>query len=93
MLSLCPSIVPRRCPSSCRRSRTPLDSLMELTFQHLAQRCAAGQLRPAWSALLVALDRALLATHRSKFTQFLLWFVAQQVRGTRIPLPNVYSNV
>ena len=70
-----------------------MDSLMELTFQHLAQRCAAGQLRTAWSALLVALDRALLATHRSKFTQFLLWFVAQQVRGARIPLPNVYSNV
>ena len=65
-----------------------LDSLMELTFQHLAQRCAAGQLRPAWTALLGALDRALLATHRSKFTQFLLWFVAQQARGRDVRGPD-----
>ncbi len=43
-------------------------------------RCGAGQLRAAWTTLLGALDRALLATHRSKFTQFLLWFVAQQAR-------------
>ena len=61
-----------------------LDSLMELTFQHLAQRCAAGQLRPAWTALLGAVDRALLATRRSKYTQFLLWFVAQQARAYRV---------
>ena len=46
----------------------------------LPDRCGAGQLRPAWTTLLGALDRALLTTHRSKFTQFLLWFVAQQVR-------------
>jgi len=45
-------------------------------------RCGAGQLRAAWTTLLGALDRALLATHRSKFTQFLLWFVAQQARHT-----------
>ena len=50
-------------------------------------RCGAGQLRPAWTTLLGALDRALLSTHRSKFTQFLLWFVAQQARRQRRMLP------
>ena len=53
---------------------------MELAFEHLRQRCVAGQLGGAWATLLAALERTLLATPRSKFTQFLLFYVAQQVR-------------
>ena len=46
-----------------------LDSLMELTFQHLQRRQAAGQLGAAWDTLLGAFERCVLLTHRSKFTQ------------------------
>ena len=76
-----------RCPQASKQLpevADTLDSLMELTLQHPAQRCAAAKLRPLWTALLGALDRALLATHRSKFTQFLLWFIAQQRRAYRV---------
>lgn len=46
-----------------------LDSMMELTFQHLERRGAAGQLGAAWDTLLGAFERSVLLTHRSKFTQ------------------------
>ncbi len=46
-----------------------LDSMMELTFGHLASRHAAGQMPGAWSTLLNAFERCVLLTHRSKFTQ------------------------
>lgn len=42
---------------------------MELTFQHLERRGAAGQLGAAWDSLLAAFERSVLLTHRSKFTQ------------------------
>jgi hypothetical protein len=42
---------------------------MELTFQHLQRRQAAGQLGAAWDTLLGAFARCVLLTHRSKFTQ------------------------
>lgn len=46
-----------------------LDSMMELTFQHLERRMAAGQGNSAWDTLLGAFERCVLLTHRSKFTQ------------------------
>ena len=55
-----------------------LDSLMELTLEHLSRRQAAGQLLPAWDTLLAAFERSVLLTHRSKFTQFLLFFACRQ---------------
>ncbi len=56
-----------------------LDAMMELTLAHLQQRAEAGQGAGAWATLLAALDRALLPTQRSKFTQFLLFYAARQV--------------
>ena len=56
-----------------------LDSLMELTFDHLVWRCQAGQLQRAWAVMLSAFERTLLHTYRSKFTQFLVYYMCQQV--------------
>ena len=39
-----------------------------------------GQAAGVWATLMGALDRALLPTQRSKFTQFLLFYAARQVR-------------
>ena len=50
-----------------------LDSLMELVLDHVARRCAAGQLAQVWATLMAAFERSLLHTHRSKFTQYLLF--------------------
>lgn len=70
---------------------------MELTFQHLEVRCATGQLRGAWTTLLGALERTLVSTHRCKFTQFLLFYLAQQVCKTLKPVidprPDLRSSV
>ena len=65
-----------------------MDALMELTFQHLEVCCATGQLRGAWTTLLGALERTLVSTHRCKFTQFLLFYLAQQVGRTLYPTSN-----
>ena len=54
---------------------------MELTFEHLVWRCHAGQLQRSWLTLLNAFERALLHTYRSKFTQFLVYYLCQQVSG------------
>lgn len=35
-------------------------------------------MRDAWEALLPVFERCVLHTHRSKFTQFLLFYVATQ---------------
>ncbi|GLC47104.1 hypothetical protein PLESTF_001444200 [Pleodorina starrii] len=51
-----------------------MDSMMELAFEHLEKRIAAGHLRQAWETLLSAFERTILNTHRSKFTQFLLFY-------------------
>ena len=56
-----------------------LDSLMELTFDHLVWRCQAGQLQRTWAVMLSAFERTLLHTYRSKFTQFLVYYMCQQV--------------
>lgn len=56
-----------------------LDSMMELTFGHLERRAAAGQLPgTAWDTLLSSFERCVLLTHRSKFTQFLLFHACQR---------------
>ncbi|KAK9817200.1 hypothetical protein WJX72_010975 [[Myrmecia] bisecta] len=55
-----------------------LDSMMELTLEHLQRRCQAGQLGQTWRSLLVAFERAMLPTHRSKFTQYLIFYLCQQ---------------
>eukprot|EP00887_Chlorella_sp_A99_P008082 scaffold12.g8082.t1 len=54
-----------------------LDSMMELTFAHLQRRVGAGQLAQAWATLLAAFERSVLHTHRSKFAQFLLFFLCR----------------
>ncbi|KAG2436969.1 hypothetical protein HXX76_006484 [Chlamydomonas incerta] len=51
-----------------------LDSMMELAFEHLGKRIAAGELRQLWDTLLSAFERSILNTHRSKFTQFLVFY-------------------
>ena len=56
-----------------------LDALMSLVLAHLEQRCEQGQLAGAWSTLLHAFERGILDTHRSKFTQYLLWYLCRQV--------------
>ena len=56
-----------------------LDSLMELTFDHLVWRCQSGQLQRTWAVMLAAFERTLLHTYRSKFTQFLVYYMCQQV--------------
>ena len=52
---------------------------MEQTLAHLQWRCAQGQLGEAWASMLGSFERALLHAHRSKFTQFLLFYLAKQV--------------
>lgn len=54
-----------------------LDSLMELVMAHLGRRVAAGQLAVAWSTTLQAFERFVLHAHRSKFTQFLIFYLAR----------------
>ncbi len=44
------------------------------------RRCEVGQLAEAWATLLGAFERSILHAHRSKFTQYLLWFLADKVR-------------
>lgn len=67
-------------PSVVDATADSLDSLMEQTFEHLVWRCNAGQLQRAWAVLLAAFERTLLHTYRSKFTQFLVYYLCQQVR-------------
>ena len=66
-------------PSVVDATADSLDSLMEQTFDHLVWRCNAGQLQRAWGVLLTAFERTLLHTYRSKFTQFLVYYMCQQV--------------
>lgn len=47
-------------------------------------RCEVGQLAEAWATLLGAFERSILHTHRSKFTQYLLWFLADKVSAIRL---------
>ncbi|MEW5303167.1 MAG: hypothetical protein WDW36_005886 [Sanguina aurantia] len=52
------------------------DSLMDIVFGHVGRRLEAGELRQVWATLLSVFESALLHTHRSKFTQYLLFHVA-----------------
>ena len=70
-------------PSVIDATADSLDSMMEQTFEHLVWRCNAGQLQRAWNVLLVAFERTLLHTYRSKFTQFLVYYLCQQVCHVR----------
>eukprot|EP00798_Chlamydomonas_sp_ICE-L_P000589 gene589-2011_t len=61
------------------RAANKLDSMMELTFQHLAHRCQVSEHHmQLWDVLLGIFERSILNTHRSKFTQFLIFFVCMQ---------------
>ncbi|GIL51718.1 hypothetical protein Vafri_7665 [Volvox africanus] len=65
-------------PPAVDEMANKLDSLMELTFEHLRRRIAAGELRQMWETLVASFERTILNTHRSKFTQFLLFYVCFQ---------------
>jgi len=64
-------------PAAVDETADKLDSLMELTMEHLGRRVAAGQLPAAWDTLGTAFERTVLHTHRSKFTQFLIFYLAR----------------
>lgn len=68
-------------PPAVDETADKLDSLMELTMEHLTRRVAAGQLAEAWDTLGTAFERSVLHTHRSKFTQFLLFHMARHAPG------------
>ncbi|KAK9901703.1 hypothetical protein WJX75_009400 [Coccomyxa subellipsoidea] len=59
-------------------SAEKLDALMGLVFEHLGRRCEAGQLAAAWATTLHTFQRTILHTHRSKFTQYLLWYLCEK---------------
>ncbi|CAL8468014.1 g7552 [Coccomyxa elongata] len=59
-------------------SAEKLDALMGLVFEHLGRRCEAGQLQAAWNTSLHTFQRTILHTHRSKFTQYLLWYLCEK---------------
>ncbi|GLI69244.1 hypothetical protein VaNZ11_013820 [Volvox africanus] len=65
-------------PPAVDEMANKMDSLMELAFEHLRKRIAAGELRQLWETLLSSFERTILNTHRSKFTQFLLFYVCFQ---------------
>jgi len=56
-----------------------LDSMMTQVFQFISNCCLKGQLGATWQALLDSFFATVLNTHRSKFTQFLLWQILHQV--------------
>eukprot|EP00204_Picochlorum_oklahomense_P001235 CAMPEP_0118808542 /NCGR_PEP_ID=MMETSP1161-20130426/36035_1 /TAXON_ID=249345 /ORGANISM="Picochlorum oklahomensis, Strain CCMP2329" /LENGTH=754 /DNA_ID=CAMNT_0006737935 /DNA_START=101 /DNA_END=2365 /DNA_ORIENTATION=- len=53
-----------------------MDSLMELVVSHLKRRISKGEIQMVWRSLLDAFEGIVLQTHRSKFTQFLVFYVA-----------------
>lgn len=61
-------------------SAEKLDALMGLVFEHLGRRCKAGQLQAAWNTVLHTFQRTILHTHRSKFTQYLIWYLCEKAR-------------
>lgn len=54
-----------------------LDSMMEMTMEHLERRVVSGQLPATWDTTLGAFERTILHTHRSKFVQFLVFYLAR----------------
>ena len=55
-----------------------MDSLMEMTMAHLRHRISHGEIQNVWRSLLQAFESVVLHTHRSKFTQFIMFYVASQ---------------
>ena len=55
---------------------------MDLVFKHLEHRCEQGQLSGAWATLLHTFEQSILDTHRSKFTQYLLWYMCRQASSS-----------
>ena len=53
-----------------------MDALMELVLAHLKRRIARGEVHQVWKSLLDAFESIILQTHRSKFTQFVVFYVA-----------------
>ena len=53
-----------------------MDSLMELTLSHLRHRISRGEIQHVWKSLLDAFEGIILQTHRSKFTQFVVFYVS-----------------
>ncbi|KAI8468899.1 MAG: RNA polymerase I-specific transcription initiation factor RRN3-domain-containing protein [Monoraphidium minutum] len=62
-----------------------MDSMMGLVLEHLSRRFAAGQQTQLWHTLQAAFDRSLLHTHRSKFTQYLLFRAIAEDPATCAP--------
>lgn len=53
-----------------------LDSMMDLTFAHLQRRLMEPNGLPLlWDAMLPIFERTILSTHRSKFSQFLIFYI------------------
>jgi hypothetical protein len=56
-----------------------LDSIMEIVFAYLGKRCSdPGGVESTWHALIGIFDRTILNTYRSKFTQFVLFYMASK---------------
>jgi len=53
-----------------------MDSLMELLLAHFKRRIMRGEVQNVWKSLLDAFDSIVLQTHRSKFTQYAVFYVA-----------------
>ena len=54
-----------------------LDSLMEMTMEHVHTRVEKGQLPALWDTVMSCFDTTILHTHRSKFVQFLVFYLAR----------------
>ena len=60
-----------------------LDSMMTQVFQYISRCQQSGQLVTTWQALLDSFFITVLNTHRSKFTQYLLWYILDMVRTSQ----------
>ena len=55
-----------------------LDGMMDIVFAHLGRRISAGDFDNTLQTLLRALQTSLLQTYKSKFTQFLIFYVCSR---------------
>lgn len=62
-----------------------LDALMGLTLDALGHALAAGQGASLRPVLLRIFEATILPAHRTKFCQYLLWFLCAQVRLPSCP--------
>lgn len=61
-----------------------LDCMMCLVFQHLERRVAASDFKQVWRCLASGFFASVLSTHRSKFTQYIMWYLCKEV-GISLP--------